>query len=269
MSRATKVIVGLIAALVLGGWPARAQIVVFDPAVTLRNGVTAAVEQLMFEIQQTLRDQMRNMAQRLSVFSSLDPYALADNPEWRIHEFLDASAVRYARDYHAALNYGDGSGRAYLGVIEPLLAVDDEGELGGLSPDVWREFTARLATVNVADATTIAATNDDGVLRYSGRSEQAAIEALQQQVIDPAQEQSTTAVLDKISGAVLIGARSRQARIQLLTAFVEQLLVDTKRARDTDATAINMQLTTWRDAAAANAALAAGTGDALRTWRQP
>jgi hypothetical protein len=30
-----------------------------------------------------------------------------------------------------------------------------------------------------------------------------------------------------------------------------------------------MQVSTWRDAAAANHAFGAGTGDALRTWRQP
>jgi hypothetical protein len=32
---------------------------------------------------------------------------------------------------------------------------------------------------------------------------------------------------------------------------------------------MNMQLVTWRDGRAANEAFAAGTGDALRTWRQP
>jgi hypothetical protein len=88
-------------------------------------------------------------------------------------------------------------------------------------------------------------------------------------VIDPSNEQSATAVLDKISGAVLIGARQRQARTQLLAGVVEQLLVDSKRARDTDTAAMNMQLVTWRDARAANEAFVAGTGDALRTWRQP
>ncbi len=49
-------------------------------------------------------------------------------------------------------------------------------------------------------------------------------------------------MLDKISGAALIAARQRQARTQLLAAIVEQLLIDSKRARDTDAAAMNMQL---------------------------
>ena len=76
-------------------------------------------------------------------------------------------------------------------------------------------------------------------------------------------------MLEKISAATLVGARQRQARAQFLTGIVELLLVDTKRARDADATAINMQLTTWRAAQSANAAFVAGSGDALRRWRQP
>jgi hypothetical protein len=50
---------------------------------------------------------------------------------------------------------------------------------------------------------------------------------------------------------------------------VEQLLVDSKRSRDTEASLMNMQLTTWRIAGPANTAFGAGVGDALRTWRQP
>ena len=81
---------------------------------------------------------------------------------------------------------------------------------------------------------------------------------MERDAIDPSSTQSTTAVLDKISGAVLIGARQRHARGQLLAAFVEQLLVDSKRALDVDAATMNMQLVTWRDRAAANEAMVAG-----------
>jgi hypothetical protein len=76
-------------------------------------------------------------------------------------------------------------------------------------------------------------------------------------------------VLDKISGAMLVGARQRQTRTQLLASVLEQLVVESKRARDTDAVGMNLQLVTWRDGRAANAAFVEGTGDALRTWRQP
>jgi len=95
------------------------------------------------------------------------------------------------------------------------------------------------------------------------------VAGLASNVVDPANEQSATAVLDKISGAVLIGARQRQARTQLLAGVVEQLLVDSKRARDTETASMNMQLMTWRDGQAANRAFVAGAGDALCSWRQP
>jgi hypothetical protein len=269
MCRFRRAVLVGVALIALAAWPVRAQLVVTDPAVTLRNSISAAIQQLLVTTQRDQRTQIRRMARRLTFFTNLDKYALMDTPEWRIHEFLDASAVLFAREYHAALNYGDQRGTAYLGVTDPLLSVDDEGVMGSLSPAAWRAFSARLATVNVADAATISATNDDGVLRYNGRREQAAIEALEAQVIDPSQDQSTTAVLDKLSGAALIGVRQRQARTQFLAGIVEQLLVETKRARDTDAATINMQLTTWRDARSANEAFVTGTGDALRMWRQP
>src|SRR5207237_482193 len=162
---------------------------------------------------------------RLSAFTSLDKYAIADIPQWRIHVFFDApeEPVLFARDYHAALNYGDASGNAYIGVtvpmIDPVTVLDEGMDLSSL-----RDFAARLATINVADATAISATNDAGLVRYNGRRELDAISRLESDVIDPSQEQSATAVLEKLSGAQLIGARQRQrqARAELLVGITEQ-----------------------------------------------
>ena len=204
------------------------------------------------------------MARRLSVFANLRRFALADVPRWRVHggDFL------YAQGLNDALSFGDPGGAAYLVASHPV--VDARGLLGRLTPAAQRAITSRLATLELADAVAMSAINDTGRLRLNGRRQELpAIDALEAQVLDPSLEQSATAVLDKISAAVLIGARQRQARSQLLAAFVEQLLVESKRARDVDATAMNMQLVTWRDGQAANTAFVAGTGDALRTWRQP
>ena len=174
----------------------------------------------------------------------------------------------FARDYHAALNYGDRTGSAYRALTIPILATD--GILpGSISSSARRELSARLATIGATDAVAISTTHDAGMLRYNGRREQEGIEGLQAHVVDPTDEQSATAILDKISGAVLIATRQRQSRSQFIAGIVEQLVLETKRARDTEATAINMQVTTWRDSEAANRAMALGTGDALRTWRQP
>jgi hypothetical protein len=78
-----------------------------------------------------------------------------------------------------------------------------------------------------------------------------------------------TAILDKIAAGELLARRQDTATNQLLSHALEQLLAQSKRRRDTEAAAINMQVTSWRDGKAANAAFRAGTGDALRTWRQP
>ncbi len=78
-----------------------------------------------------------------------------------------------------------------------------------------------------------------------------------------------TAILDKIAGGELLARRQDMATNQLLSHALEQLLARGKRQRDTEAATMNMQLVTWRDGRAANDALVAGTGDALRTWRQP
>jgi hypothetical protein len=266
-----RVIIAVVALVLVGCLVAEAQIVVYDPAVTARNSVTATVKELLVNLQDLQRLQLRRMARRLSVFTDLGKYAIAEIPQWRIHVFFDApeEPVFFARDYHAALNYGDASGNAYLGVTVPLIdgargVLEAEGNLAAL-----RDFAARLATISVADATAISATNDTGHVRYNGRQELAAIDWLENDVVDPSQEQSATAVLEKLSGASLIGSRQRQARAELLVGILEQLLVDSKRARDTEAALMNMQLATWRDGRGANEAFAAGSGDALQTWRQP
>src|SRR5918911_3673549 len=193
-------------ALVLFGCiAAQAQIAVFDPAVTIRNTTTAIVKELLAALQEQQRRQIRRMARRLSEFTDLQKYKLPEPPRWRIHIFNDPEAVLFAGDYHAALNYGDASGNAFRGVTIPL--VDARGLLGEEDVSALKDFAARLATINVADATAISATNDTGHVRYNGRREQVAIDQLDADVLDPSTEQSTTAVAEKLSGAALIAAR--------------------------------------------------------------
>lgn len=244
--------------------PLDAQFTVYDPANTARNAISAAIKEYLLETQREQHAQVRRMARRLSAFADLRRFAVLDTPRWRTHggDFL------YANGINDALIFGDPAGAAYLAVSHPVL--NARALLGRLSPMAQRTMASRLATLELADAVAISGINQTGSLRLNGRKQELpAIDALEAQVIDPNLEQSTTAVLDKISGAVLIGARQRQARSQLLAAFVEQLLVDSKRDRDADAAAMNMQLVRWRDGRAANEAFVAGSGDALRTWRQP
>jgi len=262
LSVATCVLVGVVA--LVSSRDASAQLVVYDGATTARNTVTATLKEYLYQTQLQQRLKIREMARRLSALTSLRKYSLEDVPRWRTHggEFF------YAQPYNDALIFGDSAGAAFVDLSQPLLS--DARLLDRLDVAARRRMEARLATVNLADAGAIAGTHGTGQLRLLGRrNELQAIDALERDVIDPSSDQSTTAVLDKVSGAALIGARQRQARIQLLVGVVEQLLVETKRARDTDMAALTMQMVTWRDGRAVNEAFVAGSGDALRTWRQP
>jgi hypothetical protein len=258
-----RLLLGLLV-VALAAQPARAQLSVYDPANTARNTISAIYQEYLLLTEQAQHAKLWAMARRLSAFADLRRYALLDVPRWRTHggDFL------YANGINDALIFGDPRGAEYLAVSHPVL--NARAALGRLTPTAQRALASRLATLELADAVAMSAIHDTGSLRLNGRRQELqAIDALEAQVIDPSLEQSATAVLDKISGSILLGTRQRQARSQLLTAFVEQLLVDSKRARDVDTTAMNMQLVTWRDSRAANHAFVAGTGDALRTWRQP
>ena len=262
LSVATCVLVGVVA--LVSSRDASAQLVVYDGATTARNTVTATLKEYLYQTQLQQRLKIREMARRLSALTSLRKYSLEDVPRWRTH----GGDFFYAQPYNDALIFGDSAGAAFVDLTQPLLS--DARLLDRLDAAARRRMEARLATVNLADAAAIAGTHGTGQLRLLGRrNELQAIDALERDVIDPSSDQSTTAVLDKMSGATLIGARQRQARIQLLVGVVEQLLVDTKRTRDTDMAALTMQMVTWRDGRAANEAFVAGSGDALRTWRQP
>ena len=261
----------LVIVLAVGGRLANAQFAVFDPALTLKDAAIAALKELLRNTLGDEADRLYKMAKRLSAFTDLSRYLISDDdtPKWRIHLFQFEKFL-YANGYNAALNYGDRAGSAYEDVARSRVAPGPE--LAGLvdvAPDAEAAIIAELATLDAADSSIIAGTDQTGLLRYNGRKELAAIEALQDDALDPSLDQSATAVLDKISGSGLIRAQQQQARMQFLAGIVEQLLVDNKRARDTEAATINMQLERLRWGAAANRSLVLGAGDDLRGWRQP
>src|SRR4051812_10360800 len=256
-------------ALTLTAVSAAAQWTVFDPAAAVQHRIIAALKQDGVAVLGNEAEQLRQMARRLSAFSDLGRYGFHDTPEWRIHLFLFEQYL-YANGFTAAMNYGDRGGAGFSEVarerVQPGPELDASYPGDTAAVDAIR---AQLATLDLADSTIISGTDQDGQLRYNGRKELDAIEALQADVIDPSDDQSTAAVLDKISGAGLIRARQQQARLQFLAAIVEQMAVDNKRSRDTEAALMNMRLEALRDGRAAGSAVVAGAADDLRTWRQP
>lgn len=246
---------------------ASAQLVITDHATTAKNAVIAGVKESVLEVLAEQFSKLKRMAMRLSLHSDLRKYVAQEPPLWRTH---DSETYLYANGYTAALTYGDALGTGYELLARHRVQTGDV--LAVVPPHVRDVLVRSLATIDLADAAAIAATHQAGALRFNGRRELRAINVLESDAIDPSLEQSATAVLDKISGAVLVGTRQKQARLQLLTGIVEQLLVDSKRARDTETAALNMQLnrlraSDWGEVGGAN--MVAGASQDLRTWRQP
>ena len=271
MFRRRVALVLLITAVITESWSSAFALVVIDPLTIARNAVTAALKSEIVEVLMEQQRRFRRMARRLSVFTDLGKYAVDDVPRWRVYRYQDSNL--YANPYVEALNYGDPEGSAFDEVSRRRLSIERElARLRGESPAAAAAIAAQLATLDLADSTIITGTHLNGRLRPHGKTEMRAIDALEADVIDPSGAQSATAVLDKISAAALIGARQKQSRLQFLIALVEQLAVENKRSRDTEAAAMNMQLGRLRltaDWGEGGGGFLTGSGNALRTWRQP
>jgi hypothetical protein len=229
--------------------------------------VTAVLKSQIVDIIVQQHDRVRRMAQRLSAHTSLDKYAVQGAPRWNPH-VSDPETFPYSHGYLDALTYGDPTGAQFRYASRARVPAEDM--LAGLSPAAREAIERELATLDLADSTIIAGTHQAGLLRDNGNREMAAIDELERHVTDSSPEQSATAVLDKISGAALIETRQKQARIQILTAITEQLLVDNKRARDTEAAVLNMRLHRLRGAwGDEGGGFMTGAAEDLRTWRQP
>ena len=258
MIRRTFVALLMLAAVAV---PASAQLLVTDPGnlaqvVLIAQRAQQVFDQLQMEYQLLLR-----MGQGLG---NLNVYRI---PSIGITA-LDAARFPYGRPWIDGLNGGDPRGAAYLASAVPLLRPD--GALERLSAAARRMFESRYATVEISDSVAMMGGHQVAVLRgYHGQL-QRAVESLEDDVMNGSRDyHQLTAVLDKISAGELLGRRQDMAANQLLSHALEQLLARNKRERDTEATVVNMQLTSWRDGRAANEAFVSGTGDALRAWRQP
>ena len=266
--RVRRVFLGACTAVVLGFGSAWAQIVVTDPSTTARNATVAVLKNQILHAVSIQRDRLRDMAQRLSVDIDLRRYAAPKAPLWEMHQG-NVDSLAYGSAYRAALESGDAIGDAYLEVVRTRQTARDA--LAELSPLARGVVSRALATLDAADSANVVGTHQVGLLRARGTSEQRTIDVLESDVIDSSDAQSATAVLDKISAGVLLEAHQKQARLQYLTSIVEQLVIDNKRARDTEAAVLNMQLHRLRLAPLDEDSepLLAGVADELRTWRQP
>ena len=247
--------------VMVAGASVRAQIPVIDPE-NLAQAILIA--ERTWQHYQQLRQQYETIVRMASGLGSMDRFRV---PAIQITRH-DPTLWEYGRLWIEGLNNGDPSGAAYAATTLPLQRPNDE--LSRLSAAARRSFERQYATVEITDTVAMRGGHQVALVRGYHDRLQGAIQELESDILNGlSRYHEMTAVLDKISAGELLARRQDMATNGLLSHALEQLLVRSKRLRDTEAATINMQLTTWRDAAAANAAFVAGTGDALRTWRQP
>ena len=247
--------------LALCASPVQAQLVVIDPANLVQAILIAERAWRHYdELQRQYRTILR-MGQGLGSMGQyrIPPVALTRH---------DASRWEYGRPWIQGLNSGDATGEAYRATILPVLRPTVMPSR--LPASARRSLERQYATIEITDSVASMGGHQVALARgYHGRL-QDAVQALEGDVLNGLlRYHEMTAILDKIAAGELLGRRQDMLSNQLLSHALEQLLARGKRLRDTEAATINMQLVTWRDARAANEAFAAGTGDALRTWRQP
>ncbi len=240
--------------------PARAQWVVIDPA-NLAQAILIA-ERTEQHYQQLV--QQFQVIQRMARgLATLDRYRI---PAIGVSA-IDPARWPYGESWLQGMTSGDATGSLYLRSALPL--EPPAARLSQLPSAARQAFERRVATVEVTDAVAMMGGHQVSLVRgYHDRLQQA-VQDLQGDVLSTASGyHEMTAVLDKVATAELLARRQDMAANQLLSHVLEQLLARSKRSRDTEASTLNMQLVTWRDGQAANAAFVAGTGDALRAWRQ-
>jgi hypothetical protein len=240
---------------------AHAQFVVIDPANLVQ---TTLIAYRMQQHYTELRAEYLTVLRIAQGLGNLDRYRIPTIPI-TVH---DPSRWDFGRPWIQGLNSGDATGAAYLSTTLPLLR-----------PTAWplnltaaarQALERQYATIEITDSVAMMGGHQVALARgYHGRL-QDAVESLESDVLNGlTRYHEMTAVLDKISAGELLARRQDMLSNQLLSHALEQLLARSKRLRDTEASTINMQLVTWRDSRAANEAFVAGTGDALRSWRQP
>jgi len=249
----------LIAAMVVT--PVQAQIPVIDTANLVQAVLIAQRAQRHYE---ELQAQYRTILRMARSLGNLERYRIPPVDITR----HDPSRWEYGRPWIQGLNGGDPTGEGYWATTVPLEPPDSPG--AGLDPAARRMLERMYATIEITDSVAMMAGHQVGLIRGYEEQLQQAVGALEDDVVSASTPyHEMTAILDKIAAGELIARRQDMATNQLLSHALEQLLARSKRLRDTEAAAMNMQLVTWRDGPAANDALVAGAGDALQRWRQP
>ncbi len=252
--RLTHILAIAIVLLALTAVPARAQIVVFDPAVFAQavSEVLNIIKQYNLMIQQARRLPV-DMANRYRALS----------PAWPVH---DLTSWLYAQPILSALNAGNASGSQYRQVAELLDIPSDV--LARMPPELRRRLQTAYATIELADSIATRAVDQAGTVRSNGRLILQTIQAMDTDAsaLDDSYH-TQAALLNKINTASVLGLRIGAQSNQFLMDTLEQLLVENKRKRDTEAKGMDATIHQWRYGLAYGTDLFRNTAANLDSWR--
>jgi hypothetical protein len=142
--------------------------------------------------------------------------------------------------------------------------------LGNVPGDQLDRVKTSYATIELTDGANLAAMQALGELRANAPAVEGAIQGLEADSLSPDPLMNTEiAVLNKINAAGIISIRDTQDTNKLLVAMAEQQIVQAKRTRDAEASAINNHIQFMAQAQGAMAAQAADASSAMLNWRMP
>src|SRR5579864_4576584 len=256
---ARVVVLALIVSLVSSS--ARAQLVVIDPANLVQ---TILIAERTLQEYETLVQQYQTILRLSQGLGAMGQYRI---PVIGITGH-DVGRWTYGAPWLQGLNSGDPRGTLYDQTARRLERPG--AELAALPAAARAAIEDAYATIEITDSVAQIGGHQVALVRgYSGLLQQAT-QALEADVMDPRSRfHEMTAVLDKVAAGELLARRQDMASNQLLSHALEQLLVRSKRMRDTEAATMNMRLLGLRDGRAAGTSLVSGAANDLRSWRQP
>jgi hypothetical protein len=235
-----------------------AQLVVFDPA---------AFAQAVMIADRTLSEYQLKLQQYATLWQMMQ--RLKNMADYRTMPFVGSShdLARYGgAPFLAGLNGGDPRGEFYAQSVSSLQAL----ATAKLPAGVRKVLNAESAALDIADSIGQRTLHQVGMARQTSADVERAIRLFERDVTSPDDSLHTmTVVLDKIAGGEAIARRQDSMNNDLLGRAVEQQLLRAKRQRDADVRVANMRINGIQSGPAARAAIVAGAGNDLRTWRQP
>ena len=141
----------------------------------------------------------------------------------------------------AAINTGNGVPGGYQQAIQQLNAYG--AALSEIPADQIDRIRSSYATVELTDGANQNGMDLVGRLRWNAPEIESAIQSLEDDSLSTDPDLNTeVSVLNKINAANLIALRNTQDTNKLLVALTEQQIIDAKRKRDAEATAINSHI---------------------------